>query len=145
MAPLIPDGVYKIRNGEFHLYLADLINGNPLGAISGYKEVEDGLYNRWKLQNRGGGGNQITIQNDAVHGSFANVRKEDSGAPLVGSKDHAVWTVVKVDEGMFYLQSEDGQYVWELPKGADYEPIVLRPHTAKENQKWTFEIVLPMA
>lgn len=34
MAPLIPDGVYKIRNGEFSEHVADLVDGNPVGAIA---------------------------------------------------------------------------------------------------------------
>ena len=33
MAPLIPNGVYKIRNGEFHTFVAALRHGNPHGPI----------------------------------------------------------------------------------------------------------------
>ena len=33
--PLIPDGVYKIRNGQFDHLDADLIGGNPNGRIVG--------------------------------------------------------------------------------------------------------------
>ena len=34
MAPFIPDGVYKIRNCEFREHVADLVDGNPHGAIA---------------------------------------------------------------------------------------------------------------
>jgi len=40
MAPvaLIPNGVYKLRNGQYTDYVADLIDGVRGGPISAYKE-----------------------------------------------------------------------------------------------------------
>ncbi|KAF8548795.1 hypothetical protein OG21DRAFT_1500809 [Imleria badia] len=137
--PLIPNGVYKIRNSQFSTHVADLSDGNPLGKIVAWEDVETSSWDKWRVQNHGAGGNQVTIENVLVPGSFAYVQQKDAGAPLVGSRSPTLWTVVKLDQGKFYIQTEDGQLVWELPKGIDCEEIVLHHHTGQAKQKWTFK------
>ncbi|KAF8546031.1 hypothetical protein OG21DRAFT_1518389 [Imleria badia] len=103
-------------------------------------EPSDNL--KWKIINRGGGGNQVAIENVLHPGAFANVPNEEVGAPLVGSNKDRLWTLVKVDHGKFAIQTEDGRYVWDLPQGKVNETIVLRHHSGRENQKWSFEMQL---
>ncbi|KAF8554075.1 hypothetical protein OG21DRAFT_1509400 [Imleria badia] len=134
--PLIPNGVYKIWGGP---YVANLSNGTPSGNIVAGENVETSWI-KWRIQNRGDGGNQVTIENILLPGIFAYVEQENTGAPLVGSPRPTLWTLVKLDEGTFYIQTEDGQNVWELPRIVHGQPIVLHPHSGQVNQKWRFDL-----
>ncbi|KAG6377943.1 hypothetical protein JVT61DRAFT_14736 [Boletus reticuloceps] len=136
---LIENGIYRIRNGEFPRFVADLVNGVPHGPISAHTEESDNVNDQWRVINVGDGGNQIMLENMAAPGSFAlSAQFPDNN--LFGSHVQMEWTVVKADYG-YYLQTPNGQCVWELPEGADYVQIMVALHTAKNNTKWTFDKV----
>ena len=83
--PLIPNGVYKIRNGQSTKLAADLLRGDPYGLIIAAEDrppyqfnqvrvIRNGgrysLLRQWRITNEGNGGNQVTIQNE-ITGTFA--------------------------------------------------------------------------
>jgi len=41
MAPLIPDGIYKIRSAQYTNLVTDLLNGDPLGSIFSLNDSPD--------------------------------------------------------------------------------------------------------
>ncbi|KAN0080389.1 hypothetical protein V8E55_009955 [Tylopilus felleus] len=141
MAPLIPNGAYKIRNGEFHTFVAALRHGNPHGPIVAQTAHPSNKHDKFRIRNVGSGGNQVLVENLSRPGSYVSADQFE-GASLIGSNDHLIWTIVNVGGGMHYLQSPDGRLVWELPRGVEYEHIMLVHHTGEEKTKWMFERLL---
>lgn len=54
MAPFFPDGIYKIRNGEYTHFVADLIGGTSHGPISAYTERASNQHDKVCAISRGG-------------------------------------------------------------------------------------------
>ena len=54
MAPLIPDGVYKIRNGEFSDFTIDLLSASRYGPVVASTEGPWNRYNKVRAVLRGG-------------------------------------------------------------------------------------------
>ncbi|KAF8126300.1 hypothetical protein EV363DRAFT_1453026 [Boletus edulis] len=136
MAPFIPNGVYVIRNVASDDVVC-LKDGIPGGLIVGR---QDGpgypceRLNLWRINNIGGGGNQVTIESVCIPGIFANA-DESEDAPLFGTPARTIWTIVKVDRG-YYLQSPDADFVWQFD--AEGAPILLVHHTGEDNTRWVF-------
>ncbi|KAF8126302.1 hypothetical protein EV363DRAFT_1268573 [Boletus edulis] len=139
MPPFVPNGVYKIRNVEFSHEVAGLVGGVSIGTLVGFIDPPGNPSTLWRIKNVGGGGDEITIESVSSPGSFASAVQYPDEL-IAGSGDQTVWTVVKEDRG-YYLQSPNGELVWQLTRNGKCAPIVLIPFTAQDNTKWTFDRV----
>ncbi|KAI9455883.1 hypothetical protein HD554DRAFT_2178305 [Boletus coccyginus] len=137
--PTIENGIYKIQNVKFSNYVADFTDGPP-GPIYVWEKHPDNRNDRWCIRNVGDS-NQVTIESVSYSGNYATVQ---SGSSLVGNKQPTVWSLVQLgptNTGPFYIQTPNGQLVWQLPKGANRQEIFLEAHSGQDDEKWTFDKV----
>ncbi|KAN0084312.1 hypothetical protein V8E55_007816 [Tylopilus felleus] len=72
MAPLIRDGVYIIRNGEFNTFAVDHLYVSRYGPVVAYTEGPQNRYNKWTITNVGAGGNEVIIENKVLRPGCAS-------------------------------------------------------------------------